>query len=179
MSRIGKRPVELAKGVEARLEGQVIHVKGPKGTLSLDVHPEMNVSVEDGVVTVTRPSDAGRHKALHGLTRSLVANMVEGVSDGFRKKLEIVGVGYRAEKKGAGVTFHLGYSHTIDYPEPPGILLEVPTQTEVVVSGSDKQLVGQVAAEIRGLRPPEPYKGKGVRYVGEQVRRKAGKTAGS
>jgi large subunit ribosomal protein L6 len=179
MSRIGKRPVELAKGVEARLEEGTLHVKGPKGALSLEVHPEMNVSVEDGVVTVTRPSDAGRHKALHGLTRSLVANMVEGVSQGFQKKLEIIGVGYRAEKKGAGVTFHLGYSHTIDYPEPPGIQLEVPTQTEVVVNGSDKQLVGQVAAEIRGLRPPEPYKGKGVRYAGEQVRRKAGKTAGA
>jgi len=179
MSRIGKQPVELAKGVEARLEEGILHVKGPKGALTLEVHPEMNVSVEEGVVTVTRPSDAGRHKALHGLTRSLVANMVEGVSQGFQKKLEIIGVGYRAEKKGAGVTFHLGYSHTIDYPEPPGIQLEVPTQTEVVVNGSDKQLVGQVAAEIRGLRPPEPYKGKGVRYAGEQVRRKAGKTAGA
>lgn len=179
MSRIGKQPVELAKGVEARLDGGTLHVKGPKGALSLDVHPEMGVSVEDGTITVTRPSDAGRHKALHGLTRSLVANMVEGVSQGFEKKLEIVGVGYRAEKKGPGITFHLGFSHTIEYPAPQGIDLEVPTQTEVVVKGSDKQLVGQVAAEIRGLRPPEPYKGKGVRYAGEQVRRKAGKTAGA
>jgi large subunit ribosomal protein L6 len=179
MSRIGKRPVELAKGVEARLEEGTLLVKGPKGALSLAVHPEMTVEVAEGTITVTRPSDAGKHKALHGLTRSLVANMVEGVSQGFQKKLEIVGVGYRAEKKGEHITFHLGYSHTIDYPPPAGIQLEVPTQTEVVVSGSDKQLVGQVAAEIRSLRPPEPYKGKGVRYAGEQVRRKAGKTAGS
>jgi large subunit ribosomal protein L6 len=179
MSRIGKQPVDLPKGVEARLEDGTLTVKGPKGSLELRVNPEMKVSIEDAVLTVERPSDAPSHRALHGLTRSLIANMVQGVTDGFERKLEIVGVGYRAEKKGPGITLHLGFSHTIEYPAPKGIELEVPVQTEVLVKGSDKQLVGQVAAEIRGFRPPEPYKGKGVRYAGEQIRRKAGKTAGS
>jgi large subunit ribosomal protein L6 len=179
MSRIGKQPVEVPKGVETRLDGQTLHVKGPRGALTLDVHPEMSVSIENGTVTVTRPSDQQRHRALHGLTRSLIANMVEGVSQGFSRKLEIVGVGYRAEKKGKGITLHLGFSHTIDYPAPDGIEIDVPSPTRVEVSGPDKQLVGQVAAEIRGFRPPEPYKGKGVRYEGEQIRRKAGKTAGA
>ncbi len=179
MSRIGKQPVELPKGVEARLEDGLLTVKGPKGSLELRVNPEMKVSIEDGTLQVERPSEAANHRALHGLTRSLVANMVEGVTKGFERKLEIVGVGYRAEKKPTGITLHLGFSHTIDYPAPEGIELEVPVQTEVLVKGSDKQLVGQVAAEIRGFRPPEPYKGKGVRYAGEQIRRKAGKTAGS
>jgi large subunit ribosomal protein L6 len=177
MSRIGNKPVEIPKGVDVSLKGTAIQVKGPKGTLSRDLHPEMKVKLEDGVVTVARPSEAQRHKALHGLTRSLVANMVEGVTDGFSKKLEIQGVGYRVQKKGKGLTFHLGFSHPVDYAAPQGIELDAPTQTEVVVSGPDKQLVGQVAAEIRAIRPPEPYKGKGVRYAGEQVRRKAGKTA--
>jgi large subunit ribosomal protein L6 len=177
MSRIGNKPVEVPKGVDLRLDGNTIHVKGPKGNLSRDLHPEMVVKVEDGVLTVTRPSEAVRHKALHGLTRSLVANMVEGVTDGFQKKLEIQGVGYRVQKQGKGLTFHLGFSHPVEYDAPAGIELDAPTPTEVVVSGADKQLVGQVAAEIRGIRPPEPYKGKGVRYAGEQVRRKAGKTA--
>ncbi len=179
MSRIGKRPIPIPKGVEVRLEGQTFHAKGSKGALSMDVHPEMSVEIEDGEIVVTRPSEISRHKALHGLTRSLLANMVEGVGEGFKKELEIVGVGYRAEKKPHGLTLHLGYSHTIDYPAPEGIELEVPVQTQVVIRGPDKQLVGQVAAEIRGFRPPEPYKGKGVRYAGEQIRRKAGKTAGS
>lgn len=179
MSRIGKQPVELPKGVEARLDDGLLTVKGPKGSLELKVNPEMKVSIEEGTLLVERPSDAANHRALHGLTRSLVANMVEGVTKGFERKLEIVGVGYRAEKKPTGITLHLGFSHTIDYPAPEGIELEVPVQTEVLVKGSDKQLVGQVAAEIRGFRPPEPYKGKGVRYAGEQIRRKAGKTAGS
>lgn len=178
MSRIGKRPISIPKGVEVRLDNQTIHVKGSKGALSLDVHPEMVVEVAEGEITVSRPSEAPRHKALHGLTRSLVSNMVEGVSSGFTKQLEIVGVGYRAEKRGEGIVLHLGYSHTIEYPAPAGIDLQVPVQTQVVVTGADKQLVGQVAAEIRGFRPPEPYKGKGVRYAGEQIRRKAGKTAG-
>jgi large subunit ribosomal protein L6 len=177
MSRIGNKPVEIPKGVDLRLDGHTIHVKGPRGSLSQELHPEMVVKVEDGVLTVSRPSEAGRHRALHGLTRSLVANMVEGVTDGFQKKLEIQGVGYRVQKKGNGLTFHLGYSHPVEYDAPSGIELDAPTQTEVVVSGADKQLVGQVAAEIRSIRPPEPYKGKGVRYAGEQVRRKAGKTA--
>lgn len=179
MSRIGKIPVEVPKGVDVRLSGTELQVKGPKGALSLNVNPEMAVSIEDGSITVERPSDAKQHRALHGLTRSLVANMVEGVTDGFERKLEIVGVGYRAEKKGKGLTLHLGFSHTIDYPAPDGIDLDVPTQTEILIRGADKQLVGQVAAEIRGFRPPEPYKGKGVRYAGEQIRRKAGKTAGA
>jgi large subunit ribosomal protein L6 len=179
MSRIGSRPVEIPKGVEIRLENGTLHVKGPKGALTLDFHPEMIVAVEEGEVVVTRPSDLQRHRALHGLTRSLVANMVEGVTDGYERELEIVGVGYRAEKTAKGLTLHLGYSHTIDYAAPDGIDLETPSQTRVVVKGVDKQLVGQVAAEIRGFRPPEPYKGKGVRYLGEQIRRKAGKTAGA
>jgi large subunit ribosomal protein L6 len=179
MSRIGKRPVPLPKSVEARLDSGVLKVKGPKGSMELNVHPDMIVTIEDDTLTVGRPSEAQNHKALHGLTRTLVDNMVQGVTSGFQKKLEIVGVGYRAEKKPEGVLLHLGYSHTILYPAPEGIEIEVPVQTEVLVKGMDKQKVGQVAAEIRGFRPPEPYKGKGVRYAGEQIRRKAGKTAGS
>ena len=179
MSRIGKKPVPLTQGVEASLDGATLQVKGPKGQLTLDVNPEMEVSIADGEIKVERPSDSPKHKALHGLTRSLIANMVEGVSQGFTRDLEIVGVGYRAEKKPHGLTLHLGFSHTIDYPAPEGIELETPSQTKIQVKGMDKQKVGQVAAEIRGFRPPEPYKGKGVRYAGEQIRRKAGKTAGS
>ncbi len=179
MSRIGKVPVEIPSGVKVGLDDGTLQVKGPKGELTLRVVEDMDVRVEEGQVVVHRPSDSQKHRALHGLTRSLIANMVEGVTDGFERKLEIVGVGYRAEKKGEGLTLHLGFSHTIDYPAPDGIELETPTQTQIVVRGADKQLVGQVAAEIRGFRPPEPYKGKGVRYADEQIRRKAGKTAGA
>lgn len=179
MSRIGNSPIQLPKNVEVRLDGGAVNVKGPKGTLSMKVHPEIIVDQEDGVLRVKRPSEESRHKALHGLTRTLIANMVNGVTEGFAKKLEIQGVGYRAEKKPHGLTLHLGYSHPVDYKAPPGIEFEVPVPTEVVVKGVDKQVVGQVASEIRSIRPPEPYKGKGVRYSGEQVRRKAGKTAGS
>jgi large subunit ribosomal protein L6 len=179
MSRIGKMPVEVPKGVDVSLSRGTLSVKGPKGVLSLDVHPEIEVKVEDGVVTVNRPSDQPRHKALHGLVRSLVANMVTGVSQGFSRTLEIVGVGYRADVSGNGIKVQVGYSHPIDYPAPEGITLECPNQTTIVVSGPDKQKVGQTAAEIRAFRPPEPYKGKGIRYQGEQVRRKAGKTAGA
>lgn len=179
MSRIGKMPVELPKGVDAKHHDGTLVVKGPKGELSLDVHPEMSVVVDDGEVRVERPSDQKRHKALHGLTRSLIFNMVEGVTDGFSRTLEIIGVGYRAEKKAQGITLSLGYSHTIDYEPVEGVTLECPNQTTIVVSGADKQKVGQTAAEIRGFRPPEPYKGKGIRYKGEHVRRKAGKTAGA
>jgi large subunit ribosomal protein L6 len=161
--------------VEVSLEGKTFSAKGPKGALSLAVHPEIEVKIEDGMVAVQRPSDQPRHKALHGLVRSLVANMVTGVSDGFSKTLEIVGVGYRADVSGKGITVQVGYSHPIQYP----ITLECPNQTTIVVSGADKQKVGQTAAEIRAFRPPEPYKGKGIRYQGEQVRRKAGKTAGA
>ena len=179
MSRIGKQPVPIPQGVEARLGGAGLTVKGPKGQLDLSVHPDMTVKIDDGQILVERPSDEGRHRALHGLTRSLIANMVEGVTEGFARTLEIVGVGYRAEKKGAGVTLNLGFSHTIQYDAPQGVTLEVPNPTTVLVQGADKQKVGQVAAEIRGFRPPEPYKGKGIRYQGEHVRRKAGKTAGA
>jgi large subunit ribosomal protein L6 len=178
MSRIGRMPVSIAKGVEVKQASGSLMVKGPKGSLELSVHPEMNVVVDDGEIRVERPSDHKDHRALHGLTRSLINNMVVGVTEGFSKTLEIIGVGYRAEVKGKGITLHLGFSHSIDYQATEGVSLECPNQTTVVVSGADKQKVGQVAAEIRSFRPPEPYKGKGVRYQGEHVRRKAGKTAG-
>ncbi len=179
MSRIGKQPIEVPQGVDVTLNGQSVHVKGPKGELTFDAHPDMTVALDDGVITVTRPSDDPKHRALHGLTRMLVANMVEGVLTGFSKTLEIQGVGYRALQKGSGIELHLGFSHTIEYPTPDGVSLDLPDQTTIVVTGMDKQKVGQAAAEIRSFRPPEPYKGKGIRYRGEQVRRKAGKTAGA
>jgi large subunit ribosomal protein L6 len=179
MSRIGKQPVEIPKGVETKVDGNTVSVKGPKGQLTFDAHPDMSVKVDDGQIVVERPSDTANHKALHGLTRSLISNMVEGVTEGFSRTLEIVGVGYRADKKGKGITLNLGYSHQIQYDAPEGITIETPNQTTVVVQGADKQKVGQVAAEIRAFRPPEPYKGKGIRYQGEQIRRKAGKTAGA
>jgi len=179
MSRIGKRPVTIPQGVEVRYEAGTLHVKGPKGALSLHVHPEVGVELGEGEFQVTRPTDQPRHKSLHGLTRTLASNMVEGVTQGFTRKLEILGVGYRAEKKPDGLTLHLGFSHLVHVPAPEGIEFETPVQTEILVKGIDKALVGQVASEIRAIRPPEPYKGKGVRYAGEQVRRKAGKTAGS
>lgn len=177
MSRIGKQPVDVLQGVEVKLDGRHLTVKGPKGQLELDHHEDMTVKIEDGVIRVERPSDVPEHRALHGLTRSLIANMVEGVTDGFKKSLEIHGVGYKAEKKGNGIRLTLGFSHTIDYEGPKGVSIEVPAPTQIIVEGSDKQAVGQAAAEIRSFRPPEPYKGKGIRYVGEHVRRKAGKTA--
>jgi len=179
MSRIGRRPVEIPKGVDITLLDGRVSVKGPKGELSMDVHREMIIRVDEEELVVERPSDSGLHKALHGLTRTLVANMVDGVTTGFKRTLEIVGVGYRAENKGGFITLSLGYSHPVTYTPPEGITIEVPNPTTVVVNGTDKQVVGQVAADIRGFRPPEPYKGKGIRYQGEQVRRKAGKTAGS
>ncbi len=175
MSRIGKMPVPIPSGVSVDLEGSHITVKGPRGELSRNLPPEMLVSMADDQVTVTRPSEAKRHKALHGLTRTLVANMVDGVTAGFSKTLEIQGVGYRAEAKPFGITLIVGYSHTVDYKAPEGIKISVDKNT-VKVEGADKENVGQVAAEIRSVRPPEPYKGKGIRYQGEQVRRKAGKT---
>ena len=179
MSRIGKMPVAIAKGVEVKVEGQRVSVKGPKGDLELDVVPDMDVKVDGDEIVVERPSDTARHKALHGLTRSLIANMVEGCSDGFRKTLEIQGVGYRADMKGSTLNLQLGFSHPIDYDPPEGVSIQTPDQTTIVVEGADKQAVGQAAAVIRGYRPPEPYKGKGIRYQGEHVRRKAGKTAGA
>lgn len=179
MSRIGNMPVSIAKGVEVKATNGTVNVKGPKGQLDLTVHPDMNVVVDDAAVRVERPSDHKDHRALHGLTRSLIANMVTGVTEGFSKTLEIIGVGYRADVEGKGIKLTLGYSHTISYVATDGVKLECPNQTTVVVSGIDKQKVGQAAAEIRSFRPPEPYKGKGIRYQGEHVRRKAGKTAGA
>ena len=177
MSRIGKRPVPLPKGVTASIDGRTVTVKGPKGEISRTFHPELTVSLDKETVAVQRPSDEPRHKALHGLTRTLVANMVEGVTKGFTKALEIQGVGYKAEVKPFGVQLIVGYSHPVPYHAPKGIKISVDNNTQVKVEGVDKELVGQVAAELRSVRPPEPYKGKGIRYVGEQVRRKAGKTA--
>lgn len=177
MSRIGRKPIKLPAGVSVAVQGRTVTVEGPRGEMTMDVAPEMRVRVDGGVVVVERPSDSRRHRALHGLTRSLAANMVRGVTEGFRKTLEIVGVGYRAEKRGANLVLNLGYAHPIEYRPPAGIRIEVPAPTLISVEGVDKQLVGQVAAEIRALRPPEPYKGKGIRYQGEAVRRKAGKTA--
>ncbi len=176
MSRIGNQPVPIPQGVSIDLEGSHITVKGPKGELQRDLSPEMIVTISDDLLVVARPSDTPRHKALHGLTRSLVANMVEGVHTGFTKTLEIQGVGYRAESKPFGITLNVGYSHTVDYKAPEGVTLSVEGTTIVHVAGADKETVGQAAAEIRSVRPPEPYKGKGIRYRGEQVRRKAGKT---
>ena len=172
-------PVSIAKGVEVKQANGTISVKGPKGLLELTPHPDMSVVIDETDIRVERPSDHKDHRALHGLTRSLIANMVTGVTEGFSKTLEIIGVGYRADAKGKGITLHLGFSHVIEYVAADGVKLECPSQTTVVVSGPDKQKVGQAAAEIRAFRPPEPYKGKGIRYQGEHVRRKAGKTAGA
>ena len=177
MSRIGKKPVPLPQGVSASVQGRTITVKGPKGELSRLVHADLTVAVEDGNVVVRRPSDESRHKALHGLTRTLVSNMVMGVTKGFSKALEIQGVGYKAEVKPFGVQLVVGFSHPVPYHAPKGVKISVENNVMVKIEGVDKELVGQVAAELRAVRPPEPYKGKGIRYVGEQVRRKAGKTA--
>ena len=178
MSRIGRMPVVVPDGVTVTLDGQTCAVKGPKGELKRTLPDEMKIELKDGTVTVERPTDAGRHRALHGLTRSLVNNMVEGVTNGFTKQLEIVGVGYKAESQPGGVRLVVGYSHPVDYEAPKGVTISVESPTLVKVEGIDKELVGQVAADLRSVRPPEPYKGKGIRYRGEQVRRKAGKTGG-
>ena len=178
MSRIGRKPITIPAGVDVALDGNTVRVKGPKGELARTLHRDVIVRREEGTIVVERPSDQGEHRALHGLSRTLVANMVEGVTTGFTKTLEIVGVGYRAETKPFGLTLALGYSHPIDYKAPQGITLRAVNPTTVEVSGTDKEVVGQVAAEIRSLRPPEPYKGKGVKYQGEVIRRKAGKAGG-
>jgi large subunit ribosomal protein L6 len=177
MSRIGRKPVPLPKGVTAQIDGHKITVKGPKGEISRSLHVDMALALEADAVVVRRPSDETRHKALHGLTRTLVANMVEGVTKGYAKTLEIQGVGYKAEPKPFGVQLVVGFSHVVPYHAPKGIKISVDNNVLVKIEGIDKELVGQVAAEIRNVRPPEPYKGKGIRYQGEQVRRKAGKTA--
>jgi large subunit ribosomal protein L6 len=176
MSRIGKKPVTVPQGVTLDLKGSEVAVKGPKGELRRQLHPEMQLALADGIFTVTRPSEEQKHKALHGLTRTLVQNMIDGVSKGFTKTLEIQGVGYKAEAKPYGVNLVVGFSHPVKYEAPKGIKISVENNTTVKVEGADKEKVGQVAAELRAVRPPEPYKGKGVRYQGEQIRRKAGKT---
>lgn len=175
MSRIGRKPIDVPSGVEVKLEGNHITVKGPKGTLERDLHPDMVVTVEGNVINVTRPSENKMHKSLHGLTRTLISNMVVGVSTGFTKELEIQGVGYRCAKQGKDLVMNLGYSHQVIVPEIDGISIEVPAQNRIIISGPDKQKVGQFAAEVREKRPPEPYKGKGIRYLGEYVQRKEGK----
>ena len=177
MSRIGRKPVAVPEAVSVEIGTGNIAVKGPKGELSQAFSPDMTVAQEDGTIVVTRPTDRGEHRALHGLTRCLIANMVEGVTDGFEKRLEIQGVGYRAALKGKNLELALGYSHPVSIEAPEGIEFEVPQPTEIIVRGIDKQLVGQVAADIRKRRKPEPYKGKGIRYKGEQVLRKVGKRA--
>ena len=178
MSRIGRAPVTVPKGVTISQEGNTIRVKGPKGELARTLPAEMKVSMEGESLTVTRPSDEPRHRSLHGLTRSLVANMVEGVTKGFTKQLEIKGVGYKAETRPYGLQMSLGFSHPVEVRAPKGVKLTATSPTAVTVEGPDKEVVGQVAAEIRKLRPPEPYKGKGITYAGEQIRRKAGKAGG-
>jgi large subunit ribosomal protein L6 len=177
MSRIGRKPISVPEAVTVEIAPGLVAVKGPKGALAQALSTDMKVEQSDGTLTVARPTDRGEHRALHGLTRSLIANMVEGVTDGFEKRLEIQGVGYRAQLKGKNLELALGYSHPVSIDAPDGIEFEVPQPTEIVVRGIDKQLVGQVAADIRKRRPPEPYKGKGIRYRGEHVARKVGKRA--
>jgi large subunit ribosomal protein L6 len=175
MSRIGRLPIPVPSGVDVTIDGRNVTVKGPKGTLSRVLHPDMTVSREDGTLVVTRPTEQKTHKQLHGLTRTLVNNMVVGVTDGYRKGLEITGVGYRAALSGRKLQLNLGYSHQIEIDPPEGITFEVENPTRLAVVGIDKELVGQIAAKVRSTRKPEPYKGKGVRYSGEYIRRKAGK----
>ena len=175
MSRVGKAPIELPWGVEVTTTDNVVVVKGPKGSLTQEIDPRISLSIEDGVVSVVRDSDEREVRALHGLSRALIANMVLGVSDGYSKELQAVGVGYRGSLKGSTLELQVGYSHPISIEAPEGITFEVPEPTRFIVNGIDKQLVGQIAANIRAVRPPEPYKGKGIRYADEYVRRKAGK----
>jgi large subunit ribosomal protein L6 len=176
MSRIGKKPIEIPQGVQVTLDGTTITVKGPKGELSRALHTDIIVKIEDNTITIERPSDNKLHRSLHGTTRSIVANMVEGVTNGFQKNLELVGVGYRAAKTGNNLVLNVGYSHPVEIVPESGIEIEVPAQTKISVKGIDKERVGAIAANIRSVRLPEPYKGKGIRYEGEKVRRKEGKT---
>ncbi|MCD5326026.1 MULTISPECIES: 50S ribosomal protein L6 [Pontibacillus] len=177
MSRVGLKQLQIPEGVEISMNGDEVTVKGPKGELTRTFHPDMTISIEDNILSVARPSDNKEHRSLHGTTRSLIGNMVEGVSKGFEKSLEIQGVGYRAQKQGEKIIINAGYSHPVEVEKREGIEIEVPSNTKVTIKGIDKELVGAVAANIRAIRPPEPYKGKGIRYEGEQVRRKEGKTA--
>jgi len=178
LSRVGRKPIKIPDGVQVEVVDNLVKVSGQKGELTQEIHPSITVVVEDGHIYVHRPSDSKLHKSLHGLYRALIANMVKGVSEGFEKRLEIIGIGYKAEKKGRSLLLQLGYSHPIVFRPPEGIELNVPAPNVISVSGASKELVGNVAAKIRSLRPPEPYKGKGIRYVDEWVRRKAGKSAG-
>lgn len=178
MSRIGRKVIPVPTGVEVKIDGNVVTVKGKGGTLNHDVHPNMTVKMEDGTIAVSRPNDEKENRALHGLTRSLIANMVTGVSEGFKKELDVNGVGYRVAKQGNDLVMTLGYSHQVIMKEIPGISIEVPTPNKIIISGADKQMVGQFAAEVREKRPPEPYKGKGIKYTTETIRRKEGKAGG-
>ena len=179
MSCIGRMPITVPAGVTVEVKsGNVVTVKGPKGELTRALHPEMQINVEAGVINVTRPSDAKEHRSLHGLTRTLLNNMVVGVTEGYKKELEVNGVGYRVAKEGNNLVMNIGYSHQVIMPEIEGITIECPSQNKIVISGPDKQKVGQFAAEVREKRPPEPYKGKGIKYVDEVIRRKVGKTGG-
>ncbi|MDR3279450.1 MAG: 50S ribosomal protein L6 [Synergistaceae bacterium] len=178
MSRIGRKPIPLPKGVDVKIEGKDITVKGTKGTLTFGVMPDIDVSLENGIVVVTRSNDEKRNRAAHGMTRAILSNMITGVNQGFEKTLEIIGVGYRAQMQGKNLVMSLGFSHPVEVPPPVGVEFTVEGPTKIIVRGIDKQLVGQVAADIRGYRPPEPYKGKGIRYADEYVIRKAGKTGG-
>ena len=177
MSRVGKKLLEIPSGVTVALNDNTVTVKGPKGELTRTFHPDMNIKIEDNVLTVERPSDNKEHRALHGTTRSIIGNMVEGVSKGFERGLELVGVGYRASKSGNKLVLNVGYSHPVEIVPENGIEIEVPSQTKIVVKGTDKERVGATAANIRAVRSPEPYKGKGIRYEGEMVRRKEGKSS--
>ncbi len=175
MSRIGRQPIAIPAGVEVKVDGSTVTVKGPKGTLTKTVHNNMSVNVEGGNVTVTRPNDSNLNKSLHGLTRTLIANMVQGVEKGYSKELEVNGVGYRVAKQGNNLVMNIGFSHQVIMAEPEGITVDVPSPNKIIISGPDKQKVGQFAAEVREKRPPEPYKGKGIKYADEHIRRKEGK----
>jgi len=179
VSRIGRKPIEIPQGVNVEIKGRYVKVKGPKGELDLDIHPDMTLELLDNQLIVKRPTDSKRHKSLHGLTRQLIANMVKGVTKGYEKVLLLEGIGYSVEMKGKSLQLNVGYSHPVLFTPPPGITIEIPKPLTVVVRGIDKQRVGQVAAMIRSIRPVEPYKGKGIRYEGEYVRRKAGKKVGA
>ena len=176
MSRIGRMPIQVPSGVDVKIDGHEVSVKGPKGSIEKSFHPDMKLVAEGDTIVVQRPSDAKEHRSLHGLTRSLLANMIKGVTEGFQRELEIQGTGYRAVKQGNDLVLTVGYSHPVEIKAEPGIEFEVPTPTRMIVKGIDKEQVGQEAADIRRVRPPDPYKGKGIRYAGEHVRMKAGKT---
>ena len=176
MSRVGRKPVEIPAGVTVTLNGNTVTVKGPKGELTRTFHSDIEIKVEDNIVVVNRPSDEKLHRSLHGTTRAIISNMVEGVSKGFERNLELIGVGYRAQKQGKKLVLNVGYSHPVEIEPEEGIEIEVPANTKISIKGTDKERVGALAANIRDVRPPEPYKGKGIRYEGEHVRRKEGKT---